>query len=454
MSNDVSKDAVARSRRAFLKLPEASLRGMPVAAGVVTAALGLSIARSAHAAGDDTIKVALIGCGGRGTGAANNALGTEGKVKLIAMADVFEDRLQRSLKALKGEKGDLVDVPKERQFVGFDAYQKALATDADLVLLTTPPGFRPMHFDAAVKAGKHIFMEKPVAVDGAGVRSVLATAEEARKKKLSVGVGLERRHRGSYLEAMKRVHDGDIGDVIYMRVYWNNAGHGYEVRDPDDSEMAHQVRNWYYFPWLGGDQIVETHVHLMDVANWVKGKHPVSANGMGGRQVKKDNRFGQNYDHHYVEFEYDDGIRLISQCRNIPNCWDVCSEHIVGTKGMLEIGEGRDARITGANPWHYPAHIGPGHVNPYQVEHDVLFESIRSGNPIDESQYGAESTMTAILGRHATYSGKVVTWKDALNSNLRLAPEDQKYAWDANPPVMPDKDGDYPIAIPGVTQVV
>jgi myo-inositol 2-dehydrogenase / D-chiro-inositol 1-dehydrogenase len=447
IDNASDRKAAEGSRRAFLKLPTTTVVGGALASG-------LSIARSAYAAGDDTIKVALIGCGGRGTGAANNALGTKGNVKLIAMADAFEDRLEKSLKALKGEKPERIDVPQERQFVGFDAYQKAIDAGPDLVILTTPPGFRPLHFEAAIKAGKHVFMEKPVAVDSPGVRSILATAEEARKKKLAVAVGLERRHRASYQEAMKRIHAGDIGDVIYMRVYWNNAGHGFLPRDPDDSEMTHQMRNWWYFNWLGGDQILEKHVHLMDVGNWVKGEHPIQANGMGGRQVRNDKRYGQSFDHYFVEFEYEDGSRMISQCRDQPNCWDACVEHIVGTKGSCEIGEAQEAKITGPNPWYHPANFARGGINPYLVEHEVLFASIREGNPVDQSQYGAESTMTSILGRMAAHSGQIVTWEKALNSQIRLAPADQKYAWDATPPIVPDQNGDYPIAVPGVTPAV
>jgi predicted dehydrogenase len=448
MSNEASDNRAATgSRREFLKLRPVTLAGAALAGG-------LSIARSAHAAGDDTIKIALIGCGGRGTGAARDALRTKGSVKLIAMADAFDDRLATSLKSLKGEKPDQIDVPKERQFVGFDAYQKAIEAGPDLVILATPPGFRPIHFEAAVKAGKHVFMEKPVAVDSAGVRSVLASAEQARQKRLAVAVGLERRHRASYQQAIRRIYDGAIGDVVYLRVYWNNGGHGFTLRDPDESEMTYQLRNWWYFNWLGGDQIIEKHVHLMDVGNWVKRAHPIQANGMGGRQVRTDNKFGQSFDHYFVEFEYPDGTRMISQCRDIPNCWDSCSEHIVGTKGICTIGEAQETKITGPNPWHYPVQIGRGGPNPYQVEHDVLFESIRNGNPIDQSQYGAESTMTSILGRMAAHSGQVVTWEKAFNSDLRLAPADQKYAWDADPPVMPDENGAYPVAVPGVTQVV
>jgi predicted dehydrogenase len=452
MSHEAQHEAAADSRRSPLALPAKSIVG---AAAVGTfAAATLSVARFAHAAGTDTIKIALIGCGGRGTGAANNALGTKGSVKLIAMADAFEERLTRSLKLLKGEKPELVDVPKERQFVGFDAYQKAIDAGPDLVILTTPPGFRPIHFEAAVKAGKHVFMEKPVAVDSAGIRSVLASAAEARKKRLAVAVGLERRHRASYQEAMRRIHGGDIGDVVYMRVYWNNAGHGFIPRDPDDSEMTYQMQNWWYFNWLGGDQILEKHVHLMDVGNWVLGTHPISANGMGGRQVHTDKKFGQSFDHYFVELEYPGGIRMISQCRDQPNCWDSCSEHIVGTKGVCEIGEAQDSRITGPVPWNYPLHIGRGGQNPYDVEHQVLFESIRSGEPVDQSQYGAESTMTSILGRMAVHSGQVIQWDEALDSDVRLIPADQTWAWDAPPPVLPDENGNYPIPVPGVTKVI
>jgi predicted dehydrogenase len=285
---------------------------------------------------------------------------------------------------------------------------------------------------------------------------VLASAEEARKKRLAVGVGLERRHRASYLEAMKRIHAGDIGDVVYMRVYWNNASGKFFPRDPDESEMYHQLQNWWYFNWLSGDQITEKHVHLMDVGNWVKQAHPIQANGMGGRQQRTDKKYGQSWDHYAVEFEYPDGTRMISQCRDMTNCDFSCSEHIVGTKGICTIGEAQSAAITGPNPWSSPLQVGrsAGGSNPYFIEHQVLLDSIRLGKPIDESQYGAESTMTSILGRLAAHSGQVVTWDDALNSEIRLIPENQRWAFDADPPVMPDKDGNYPIPVPGVSQVV
>ncbi len=443
MSDQARSDRPAPpSRREFLKTSTVAAVGGALAGS-------LSVARSAHAAGDDQIKIALVGCGGRGTGAANQALSTSGNVKLVAMADAFEDRLNGSLNALMAEKKDRVDVPKERQFVGFDAYKQVLATDVDLVILATPPGFRPIHFDAAVKAGKHVFMEKPVAVDAPGVQMVLAAAEEAKKKNLGVGVGLQRHHENNYRETIQRLQDGAIGDIVYARVYWNGAGVWVKPRQAQQTEMEYQMRNWYYFNWLCGDHITEQHIHNLDVINWLKGKPPVRANGMGGRQVRTGKEFGQIFDHHYVEFEYDDGSRMISQCRHIPNCWESVSEHVHGTKGYSDIGGAyikspRAARLEVQRP--------RPQQRIYQTEHDDLFASIRSGNPINEAEYGAHSSMTSILGRMATYGGKVVEWKDAINSQISLAP--QEYSFQATPPVVPDGNGFYPVAVPGVTRVV
>jgi len=429
------------SRREFIKTSTVAVVG-----GALAGSLG--IARSAHAAGDDQIKIALIGCGGRGTGAASQALSTKGDVKLVAMADAFKDRLDGSLGNLRSF-GGRVDVPAERQFVGFDAYQKAIDSGVDLVILATPPGFRPIHLAAAVKAGKHVFMEKPVAVDAPGVRSVLASAEEAKKKSLAIGVGLQRRHQAKYLETIKRLQDGAIGDIQYTRVYWNGAGVWVKQREPNETEMHYQMRNWYYFNWLCGDHITEQHIHNLDVGNWLKNAYPVRANGMGGRQVRTGKEFGEIFDHHCVEFEYSDGSRMFSQCRHIPGCWDAVSEYAVGTKGSSDISGGN---ITGGvksdDKWHFRG-ASP---DPYQVEHDDLFASIRAGNPINEAEYGAKSSMTSILGRMATYSGKVVEWEAAINSSISLAPK--QYSFDAEAPTKPDEKGFYPIAVPGFTKVV
>ncbi len=336
-------------------------------------------------------------------------------------------------------------MPEDRKFVGLDAYQKAIDSGIDLVILATPPGFRPMQFEAAVKAGKHVFMEKPVATDAPGVRQVLAAAALAKEKNLAVGVGLQRHHQKHYIETIHRLHDGAIGDIHTLRVYWNGAGVWVKPREPNQTEMEYQLRNWYYFNWLCGDEICEQHIHNLDVGNWVKNAHPIRANGMGGRQVRVGKDYGEIYDHHTVEFEYADGSRMFSQCRHIPNTWSIVDEFAQGSKGRSHVGAGS---IEGENPWKFSG----ADPNPYQVEHDDLFASIRAGKPINEAEYGAHSTMTSILGRLATYSGQVVNWDDAIKSDISLMPKD--LSMNATPLVLPGPDGMYPCAVPGVTKVI
>lgn len=432
------------SRRDFIKTSTVVAVGGGLAAGLV-------VPRSAHAAGNDTIKIGLIGCGGRGSGAAAQALRTEGSVKLVAMGDAFGDRLSGALKNLERQE-DLkakIDVPEDRQFVGFDAYKQVLAAGVDLVILATPPGFRPIHFEAAVAAGKHVFMEKPVATDPAGVRKVLAAAEIAKQKNLGVGVGLQRRHHAAYIETIKRLQDGELGDILCTRVYWNGSTPWVKKRaellaaKPDLTEMEYQMRNWYYFTWLCGDHIVEQHIHNMDVINWLKGTYPESANGMGGCEVRKGPDYGETFDHHAVEFVYADGSRMFSQCRHIPGCWNSVSEYAHGTKGTAEIS-GQRFQLNDGSKWEFRASREKVK-DPYQVEHDDLFASIRSGNPLNEAEWGAKSSMTAILGRMATYSGKVIKWDDALKSAIELVPN--QFSWTMTPPVPQ-------IAVPGQTQVV
>jgi myo-inositol 2-dehydrogenase / D-chiro-inositol 1-dehydrogenase len=417
-----------------------------------TLAAAAALAPGVFAANDETLKIALVGCGGRGSGAANQALSTAGPVKLIAMADVFRDRLDGSYNALKEKHPDRVDVPEENKFIGFDAYQHAIAL-ADVVILATPPGFRPPQLEEAVRQGKNIFTEKPLAVDGPGVRKVLAAAEEAKKKNLKVGVGLQRHHQLGYLETMQRLHDGAIGDIVAMRCYWNGNSPWVKFRAELEkqagrplTEMEYQMRNWYYFVWLCGDHIVEQHIHNLDVINWVKQGHPVRAWGMGGREVRKGLDNGEIFDHHCVEFEYADGSRCSSQCRHIPGCWDNVSEHVQGTKGICDVS---GYRISGGTSWHFTS---PGAKDPYQQEHDDFFAAIRNNTPYNELEYGAHSSMTAIMGRMATYSGKEIAWDDALNSNINTMPE--KLAWDAPPPTLPDDKGRYKVPIPGVTVAV
>jgi myo-inositol 2-dehydrogenase/D-chiro-inositol 1-dehydrogenase len=416
-----------------------------------TLAAAAALAPGVFAANDETLKIALIGCGGRGTGAASQALSTAGPVKLVAMADVFRDRLDDSYNILKGQHADRVDVPEENKFIGFDAHQHAIAL-ADVVILATPPGFRPPHLEEAVRQGKNIFTEKPLAVDGPGVRKVLAAAVEAKKKGLKVGVGLQRHHQLGYLETIQRLHDGAIGDITAMRCYWNNPGVWTRARKELEqkagrplTEMEYQMRNWYYFVWLCGDHICEQHIHNLDVINWVKQGHPVRAWGMGGREVRKGLDHGEIFDHHFVEFEYADGSRCSSQCRHIPGCWDSVSEHVVGTRGISDVS-GNSIHAHGETAWRSTT---PGAKDPYQQEHDDLFAAIRNDTPYHELEYGAHSSMTAVMGRMATYSGKEISWEQALNSQIDTMPK--VLSWDAAPPTLPDSEGHYPVAVPGVT---
>jgi len=439
------------SRRDFLKKTSAAVVGGTLLGG-------LTVERAAHAAGSDCLNIALIGCGGRGSGAADQALSTTGNTKLVAMADAFPDRLDDSLKNLKKQHAEKVQVVDDKKFVGFDAYKQAIAL-ADVVILATPPGFRPIHFEEAVNQGKHVFMEKPVATDAPGVRRVLAAAEEAKKKNLKVGVGLQRHHQAGYLETLKRLHDGAIGDITAMRCYWNGTTPWVHPRAELEkhygrklTEMEYQMRNWYYFVWLCGDHIVEQHIHNLDVINWVKQGHPVRAQGMGGVEVRKGPDYGEIFDHHAVEFEYADGSRCFSYCRHINGCWSDVSEHVVGTKGTCHVGGGRGEHtlrdLRGEVTWKFQ---GKGK-DPYQQEHDDLFDAIRNNKPYNEAENGAHSTMTAIFGRMANYCGKMIEWDEAINSKISVMPK--QFAFDAEAPVKPRPDGWYDHAVPGKTVVI
>ena len=448
------------SRRDFLKTSSAA-----AAAGTVLSSL--NAVQAAHTSYDETIRLGMIGCGGRCTGAANQAMNTAGPTKLIAMCDAFDDRLQGSLKTLQRQHKDKVDVPEERQFVGFDGYKKLLETDIDLVLIATPPGFRPVHFEAAVNAGKHVFAEKPVAVDAAGIRRFLAAVEESKKKDLLVQIGLQRRHERAYMETMKRLHDGAIGDIVAARAYWNGGGVWTRNRQPGQTEMEYQMRNWYYFNWLCGDHIVEQHIHNLDVINWLMGGAPVKAQGQGGRQVRTGKEHGEIYDHHMVEFTYGDtewgnDVMMLSACRHIKNCWNKVDEFCHGSKGSCHIGKAQIFDTKGNVTWAYEApsdfkgrkdedNRGRGG---HQQEHHDLFKDLRGGKRPNEGEYGAMSTMTSILGRMATYSGKELTMEDALNSEVVISPIDKFTSMSDTPPVLPNDDMTYNIPMPGVTKVV
>ena len=447
MNNDHSKNN-GSSRREFLR------QGSLLAGGIIAAPI---LSKANYFSGsDDAIKIALVGCGGRGTGAATQALLSKQNVRIIAMADAFRDNLDNCYNELTsdefaeslGGRDKLklkVQVPEENKFTGFDAYQKAIAL-ADVVILATPPGFRPIHFEEAIKQNKHVFMEKPVATDPSGVQKVLAAAAIAKEKKLNVVVGLQRHYQNSYLELFKR--KDLIGDITSSQAWWNNDGVWVRPRKYNQTEMEYQMRNWYYFNWLCGDHINEQHIHNIDVINWFKGGYPVKAQGQGGRQVRKGKDHGEIFDHHYVEFTYADGSILNSQCRHIPGTMSRVDELLMGTKGKIKTGNGSITDHKGKTLFQFDK---KKENNPYQTEHDELFSAIAKDEyKFADAENGARSTMTSILGRMATYSGQVLEWDKAINCGLNLQP--RVYDWNALPQVVPDADGYYPIAIPGVTK--
>jgi predicted dehydrogenase len=373
-----------------------------------------------HQGAKDVVRVGVIGCGGRGTGAAVNALEAHPSTRIVALADLFEDRLNGSRGWLEQQEdfGSRVDVG-DRVFTGFDAYRRLLALkEVDLVILATPPGFRPVHFEAAVAAGKHVFLEKPVAVDPAGVRKVIEAAERAKAQRLSVVAGTQRRHERSYLEAMERIGSGAIGEIHSARCSWNQGGLWVHERKPEYTDTEWQCRNWLYFCWLSGDHIVEQHVHNLDVINWAMGSTPERAYGMGGRQVRTDAKYGNVYDHFAIEYEYSDDRRCLSFCRQQDGTDGRVEETIYGTSGKLTSRPGF-AVIEGADGWRFSGRNG----NPYVDEHVNLLKSIRGEGPyLNEARRVAESTLTAIMGRMSAYTGKAVTWEQALDSALDLSP--------------------------------
>jgi predicted dehydrogenase len=424
------QDKHSTSRRTFLQT------------SAVVAGAALTLPRMVHAAGNDVLRVGLIGCGGRGTGAANQALRADPNVKLVAMGDAFQDRLDLSLASLKKDEeiAAKIDVTPERSFVGFDAYKRVIESDVDVVLLCTPPHFRPLHLRAAVDAGKHVFAEKPVAVDSPGVRAVLETCELARKKDLSIVSGLCLRYSRGFAETIRRLHDGAIGKINVLHANDFRGPIWVKPREPDWTDMHWQMRNWYYFTWLSGDFNVEQHVHLLDVCSWVmQGEYPVRAYGAGGRQVRTGPEYGNIYDHHSVIYEYANGVKLFAYCRQTPGCFNEIAAYAMGSNGTAQLREGR-LMIATDSEWRYRDPSGKD--NFYQTEHDELFASIRNSKPINNGDYMSKSTLLAIMGRMATYTGQAITWDQAMSSTEDLTPA--KYEWGPIP--TPE------IAIPGVTK--
>ena len=367
----------------------------------------------AWAQGNGRIKVGLVGCGGRGKGAAGDSAKASKDVQIVALGDVFDWRIKEARNNLKGL-GDQFAVPEDKSFVGFDAYKQVVDNSGvDLVIFATPPGFRPLHVAYAVDKGKHVFMEKPVAVDPVGARSIIASGEIAKQKKLAIVTGTQRRHEQRYLQTIEHIRAGDIGDVTAGRIYWNQGGLWMNKREDGWSDVEWQLRNWLYFTWLSGDHIVEQHVHNIDVMNWVMNATPVKAYGMGGRQVRTDPAYGHIFDHFAIEYEFANGARWAGQCRQIDGTASRVGEDIIGTKGSAWSGG-----IRGDKAWRYD---GDGR-NPYEQEHVDLIASIQKGEPLNEAKRIAESTLTAIMARESAYTGQEISWDQIMNSSLSLAP--------------------------------
>lgn len=390
----------------------------------------------------ELLRVGLVGCGGRGTGAAAQALAADDNVKLVALADAFSDRLHSSLETLKNQRdiAAKIDVPEARCFIGFDAYQSVIA-HSDVVLLATPPHFRPMHLQAAIAAGKHVFAEKPVAVDATGVRKVLATCAEARRRNLSVVSGLAMRYSNGHREIIQRLHDGAVGDIRVLHANDFRGPIWVKKRQPGWTDMEYHMRNWYYFTWLSGDFNVEQHIHLLDLCAWImRDENPTRAYGAGGRHVRTGPDYGNIFDHHSVVYEYASGAKLFAACRQMAGCMNEIAAYVTGTKGSATLSQ-RTLEIAAGERW---AFSGKRNVS-QQTEHDELFASIRRGQAIDNGDYMSKSTLMAIMGRMATYTGQAITWDQALNSKEDLSPE--SYDWNAKPPVSE-------VAMPGLTKAV
>jgi predicted dehydrogenase len=442
------------TRRDFLKTSGSALAGAALAAPLATP-------RPGYAAEDNTIRIALVGCGGRGTGAAFNALSTKGPVKLVALADVFPDRVESTHKILNEKFSAQVDVPPERRFLGFDAFKKAIDQlgKGDLVLLATPAGFRPAHVEYAVQKGVNVFMEKSFAVDAPGVRRVLRAGEQAAQKNLKIASGLMWRHDPPREEVVRRLHDGAIGDIILLRTYRMHGPVGFHPRQPGESELAHQIRNYSCFNWLNASFFVDWLIHNIDVCCWAKDAWPVSAQGQGARVARTD--ADQMLDQYSVEYTFPDGTKLFAQGRHVAGCWDIFSDFADGAKGcavlMENLGAAKSRIYKGHSQtpenlvWHYQ---GPP-VDPYQREHDLLFAAIRNDKPYNETERAAKACLVSIMGRMAAESGLVINYDDALASNLELAPGLDKIASLDDPdPVAPDSLGKYPVPVPGRTKVL
>ena len=447
-------DRSTTTRREFLKHS-----GQAMAGAALTGALAAP--RAGYCAEKNEIKIAFVGCGGRGTGAMANALGTQPGAKLWAMADVFPHRLETSLKALTTKFEKQVDVSMSRQFIGFDAFKRAIDTldKGDVVFLTTPAGFRPIHFEYAVQKGVNVFMEKSFAVDAPGIRRILRANEVAKQKNLKIAGGLMWRHDKPREEVIQRIHDGAIGELLLLRTYRLHGPVGFKPKQAGESELAHQIANYSCFTWLNASFLVDWLIHNIDVCCWAKNAWPVTAQGHGARVARKNP--DQMFDQYMIEYTFPDGTKLLAEGRHNTGCWDIYSDFAHGTKGSAVIMDS----LAAPKPRIYKNHVqtpenetwrysGPP-CDPYNVEHELLFDAIRNNKPYNETERCARACMTSIMGRMAAESGKLINYDEALASNIEQAPGLEKImSLDAPAPVQPDANGQYPVPVPGQTKVL
>lgn len=421
ISSDASPVNGPRSRRHFLKTSTAATLGGMMAAPSILRGQEDGISPG------ELLKVGLIGCGGRGTGAANQALKADRAVQLTAMGDAFADRLEGSLNSLAGAQPDKVKVDKGNRFVGLDAYKKVIESGVDVIILATPPGFRPQHMKAAVEARKHVFSEKPMAVDAPGVRSVLDSARLAKKNGTALVAGFCWRYNPAERQIMERIHQGDIGDMRALYTCYNTGFLWSKPRQPDWTDLENQLKNWLYYTWLSGDHITEQAVHSLDKMSWaMKDQAPLRCYAHGGRQVRTEPQFGHIFDHFGVVYEYPGDVKGFHFSRQQAGCFNDNSDHFMGSKASAYIKAFGPMHITGPNEWMLRSRRGLEDM--YQVEHNEMYRSIRQGEPINDGEWMAQSTLLALMGRMAAYTGKMITYEEALNSEEKLMPDE--LSWD------------------------
>ncbi len=405
---------------------------------------GLSLARSAHAAGRGDIRIGMIGCGGRCSGAAGQSLRAGPDVKLVAMYDVFADRLQASRTNLATQFPDQVQVDDDHCFTDFDGYRHVIDS-ADVVLIACASKFHPMYSEAAIRAGKHVFVEKPHAIDPVGVRRMQAACDLARQKGLSIVSGLQSRYHTGYQETIARIHDGAIGDIVAMQPMFLRGPYGIHARQPDLTETQYHFRNWYHFLWLSGDDVTQSLVHNVDRMSWIMHEEmPKWCFGLGGRSGSFGVVYGDMFDHHTAVYEYASGARMYAMCRTVDRCYNNAGDIVMGTKGTCKLHE---CRIEGETEWRFEGR----HNDPYLAEQKALIDSVRSGEPINCGHHMANSTLVAVLGQIACYTGKPHSWDDVLASDIQFGPSPDETSFETEPPVRPDETGNYPLLRPGTT---